>query len=171
MTSMTTDAALIALVRLHHDRVHRFGLRACRDRFDADDAVQQAFTTLARRSDVVAHEGALKWLLSTVQNACRRLMRPLMRERKYLGERVDDGADIQVEELSPEALLERMRLVERVRDAIGELPIGEREVLILRDIEERSGEEVCAALRISEAAMKSRLHRARLHVREALGSR
>jgi RNA polymerase sigma-70 factor (ECF subfamily) len=165
---VASDAALVALVRLHHARVYRFGLRACRDRFDADDAVQQAFTTLARRSDVIEHEGALKWLFSTVLNACRRLMRPLMRERRHLGERVVGDGDIGVEELTPEALLERMRLVERVREAISELPICEREVLLLRDIEGRSGEEVCSALALTEAAMKSRLHRARQSVRRAL---
>ena len=66
------DQALAAMVRLHHDRVYRFGLRVCRDPFDADDAVQEAFTRLAVRRDVVADQGALSWLMTVVRNACLR---------------------------------------------------------------------------------------------------
>jgi len=69
--------ALDALVRAYHDRVYRFGLRACRSAFDADDAVQEAFIKLARRPDVAADPGALSWLMTVVRNACARLLRPL----------------------------------------------------------------------------------------------
>jgi RNA polymerase sigma-70 factor (ECF subfamily) len=43
------DEALATVVRSYHDRVYRFGVRMCRDRYDADDAVQEAFVQLARR--------------------------------------------------------------------------------------------------------------------------
>jgi RNA polymerase sigma-70 factor (ECF subfamily) len=46
----------------------------------------------------------------------------------------------------------------------------QREIILLRDIEELSGERVCAALGLSDAAMKSRLHRARAALRQALRS-
>jgi RNA polymerase sigma-70 factor (ECF subfamily) len=55
--AIVNDAELGELVRVHYDRVHRFGKRVCRDRFDADDAVQEAFAKLARRptcSDIPA---------------------------------------------------------------------------------------------------------------------
>ncbi len=42
MAARGDDEALALLVRAHHDRVYRFGLRVCRDGFDADDAVQEA---------------------------------------------------------------------------------------------------------------------------------
>ena len=48
--------------------------------------------------------------------------------------------------------------------ALQALPPEEREVLILRDLEDLGGQEVAAALHVTLAAMKSRLHRARLHL-------
>ncbi|AUX44682.1 RNA polymerase sigma24 factor [Sorangium cellulosum] len=161
------DGALELLVRAYHDRVYRFGLRVCRDAFDADDAVQEAFTKLARRPDVAGDPGVLSWLMTVVRNLCLRMLRPFARERARLGVRVDDAdADAAPSaELDPQAALERWRLVRAVHEAIAGLEPPYREVLVLRDVEGLTGEEVCATLGLSEAAMKSRLHRARQAVR------
>lgn len=160
-------AALEQLVRAYHDRVHRFGLRACRDGFDADDAVQEAFTKLARRPDVMRDPSVLSWLMTTVRNACLRLLRPFLRERRSLGERAE-ADELPSSDLAPDVALERFRLVHAVHDAIAALETEAREVLLLRDLEGLTGEETASALGISEAAMKSRLHRARSAVRAHL---
>jgi RNA polymerase sigma-70 factor (ECF subfamily) len=162
------DQALEVLVRKYHDRVRRFGTLVCRDHFDADDAVQEAFSRLARRPDVVRDPGALSWLMSVVRNACLRLLRPFAREHSRLGERVEDLEALPSAELDPQAALERWRLVHAVHQAIAALEPPYREVLVLRDVEGLSGEAVCAALGIGEAAMKSRLFRARERVRAAV---
>jgi RNA polymerase sigma-70 factor (ECF subfamily) len=159
------DDALAALVRLHHDRVYRFGLRVCRDGFDADDAVQEAFVKLATRRDVIADRGALSWLLTVVRNTCLHLLRPFRRERRVLGERME-ADELPVAELSPDAALERWQLVRSVHAAIAELAPPYREVLVLRDLEGLTGEETCAALGLETATMKTRLHRARALLRE-----
>jgi RNA polymerase sigma-70 factor (ECF subfamily) len=160
------DEALAALVKLYGDRVHRFGLRVCRDGFDADDAVQEAFTKLARRPDVQRDPGVLSWLFTVVRHTCARLLRPFWRERAHLGARLEEAEEIASPQLSPEAMLERWRLVERVQQAIATLDRPYREVLVLRDLEGLPGETVCATLGISQAAMKSRLHRARTAIRD-----
>jgi RNA polymerase sigma-70 factor (ECF subfamily) len=159
------DRALEALVREYHDRVYRFGVRVCRDAFDADDAVQEAFAKLARRPDVVVDRGALAWLLTVVKNACLRLARTVVRDRLRLGERIDDADAVPSSELDPELALERWRLVELVHRAIAALEKPYREVIVLRDLEGLSGEQVAASLALSEPAMKSRLHRARQQIR------
>ena len=159
------DEALAQLVRAYHDRVYRFGKRACRDASAADDAVQDAFAALARRPEVVRGEGALPWLYTVVRNACLRLLRGLRRTHSRLGDRIDDPDTVAAAALDPEAALARWQLVERVHRAIAALDQPHREVLILRDLEGESGPEVCLALGISAAAMKSRLHRARALVR------
>jgi RNA polymerase sigma-70 factor (ECF subfamily) len=162
--------ALEALVRTYHDRVYRFGLRTCRDGFDADDAVAEAFTKLARRPDVMRDPGVLSWLMTVARRTCLRLLRPFLRERRALGERAE--ADEMVShELAPDAALERFQLVHAVHDAIAALPPEAREVIVLRDLEGLTGEETASALGISEVAMKSRLHRARSAVREHLAPR
>jgi RNA polymerase sigma-70 factor, ECF subfamily len=164
------DDALASLVRLHHDRVYRFGLRVCRDSSDADDAVQEAFMKLATRQDVLADQGALSWLMTVVRNACLRLFRPFHRQRQALGERREDE-EVPAADLSPEAAMERWQLVHSVHAAIAELERPYREVLVLRDLEGLGGEETCAALGLEMAAMKTRLHRARSMLREKIQRR
>ncbi len=164
------DAALEALVHAYHDRVYRFGLRACHDAFDADDAVQEAFTKLATRPDVMRDPGLLSWLFTVVKNTCLRLLRPFLRERRTLGER----SELEVtpdDAPSPEAALARLELVRAVHDAIAGLPPDERDVLLLRDLEGLSGDETSRALGVSAAAMKSRLHRGRAAVRAFVSAR
>ncbi|HEX2873104.1 MAG TPA: sigma-70 family RNA polymerase sigma factor [Polyangiaceae bacterium] len=162
------DEALASLVRAHHDRVYRFGRRVCRDGFDADDAVQEAFVKLSQRPDVARDEGALFWLLSVVKRACLRLLRPFARERKHLGERLADDDDVPDDKLDPQAALERWQLVSAVHAGIATLERPYREVLILRDLEGLSGAETCATLGLELATMKTRLHRARTQLREVL---
>ena len=160
------DAALRELVAVYHDRVYRFGVRVCRDRFDAEDAVQEAFEKLSRRPDVVGDQGALSWLMSVVKHACLRMLRPFVRERRALGDRVDETQV--ASDLDAHAALERWELVQAVHVAIARLERPYREVLVLRDIEGLSGEATRAALGLELATMKTRLHRARAMLRDAI---
>lgn len=156
----TDDDALALLVAEYHDRVYHFGQRVCRDGFDADDAVQEAFTKLARRPDVMADRSALSWLFSVVRRSCQRMLRPFWRRQRMLGEPVEADA-VAADGLSPELAREKFELVRAVQSAIAGLPAPYREVIILRDLEGLSGEETCRALGLELATMKSRLHRAR----------
>jgi len=164
------DRALEVLVRSYHDRVYRFGLRVCRDPFDADDAVQEAFITLARRPDVVRDPGALSWLMTVVRNACLRMLRSFRRPRPLVSEGIEGSGALPASQLDPEAALARWRLVHLVHRAIATLERPYREVLVLRDLEGQTGDQVCAALVLSAAAMKSRLHRARAMIRQKLSA-
>lgn len=165
------DAALATLVRLYHDRVYRFGLRVCRDGFDADDAVQEAFVKLARRPDVMADQGALLWLMTVVKRVCLRLLRPITRERRALGDRIEATAsDAPDEGIRADDALERRELVRAVQAAIAALEPPYRAVLVMRDLEGMSGEETAEALGLPLAAMKTRLHRARGMLRQQLAS-
>jgi RNA polymerase sigma-70 factor (ECF subfamily) len=160
------DDALAEMVRLYHDRVYRFGLRVCRDGHDADDAVQEAFVKLAVRPDVVAHQGALSWLMTVVRNACRRMLRPFARRRRLADAGAEDVAPAEVPDAR--AAMERFELVRRVHAGIAELAEPYRRVLVLRDLEGLSGEDTAAALGLTLASMKTRLHRARAMLRSAL---
>ncbi len=161
------DEALTVLIRAYHDRVYRFGRRVCRDGFDADDAVQEAFVALSTRPDVLRHTGALSWLMTFVRNACQRMLRPFLRQRRALGERVDDDAVVGTL-LDPQQALERWQLVQSVHVAIAALPRHFREVIVMRDLEGLSGEETCRSLGLGSATMKTRLHRARQRLRELM---
>lgn len=162
------NEALALLVQRYHDRVHRFGLRVCRDRFDADDAVQEAFLKLAARPDVQQHQGALSWLMTVVKNACLRLLRPFARRRPLLGEGTNRMDEIPSDAPSADLMLERWQLVHRVYEAIAALPPVYRQVLVLRDLEGLTGEETATKLGIPEPTMKTRLLRARAMMRTAI---
>lgn len=162
------DEALTLLVRAYHQRVYRFGQRVCRDDFDADDAVQEAFVALARRPDVARHSGALSWLMTTVRNACLRMLRPFLRKSRSLEELVDAGEEVVSPLLDPQQALERWEVMRSVHAAIAALPRPYREVVVMRDLEGLSGEETCQALGLEPATMKTRLHRARQQIRELM---
>jgi RNA polymerase sigma-70 factor (ECF subfamily) len=159
------DEALQILVRLYQEQLRRFSRRVCRSDADADDAVQEAFAKLAKRPDVQRDRSSLAWLFAVVRNACLRFLRSLTRRRLAASVELDE---VPATDLSPEELLERHRVGELVRSAIAQLDAPYREVMILRDLEGLSGAQVCASLQISEAAMKSRLMRARTSVRKTL---
>jgi RNA polymerase sigma-70 factor, ECF subfamily len=166
----TDDEALGLLMRAYHERVYRYGLRVCRDGFDADDAVQEAFTKLSRRPDVTRDRGALAWLMTVIRRACIKMLRPFARERRTLGSRVADHHAVEHpdDRDDPRAALERWELVRSIHAAIASLEPPFRDVIVMRDLEGMSGDETCAALGLEPAAMKTRLHRAREKLRRAL---
>lgn len=160
------DEALSQLVRTYHDRVYRFGLRVCRDGWDAEDAVQDAFAKLARRPEVVKDPGALAWLMTVVRRACMRMLKPFARERRTLGQRVDDAEAVPSDAEDAQQALERWELVRSVHAGIAALDRPYREVLVMRDLEGLPGNETCRALGLELASMKTQLHRARAQLRQ-----
>jgi RNA polymerase sigma-70 factor, ECF subfamily len=102
----------------------------------------------------------------------------LRKNRKHLYESIEDGADSEEGDYIPKDFadwreipseeLERGRLKKALQAAIAGLRPKYREVFVLRDVEEMSIAETAKALGITEAAVKTRLLRARLQMRDAL---
>jgi len=69
---------------------------------------------------------------------------------------------------TPDRLLDALERAELLERALAELPEAERETLLLRDVEQLAGEDAARIMGISLAAMKSRLHRGRLHLARSL---
>jgi RNA polymerase sigma-70 factor (ECF subfamily) len=144
---------------------------------EARDAVQEAFLSAFRALDGFQGGSRLStWLHRIAVNAA--LMRLRTRRRRpedpiedLLPRFLEDGhfaaAPAPWRERG-DALLERRELRARVRAAIEGLPEGHRNVLLLRDIEELDTGEVAEMLGLTVGAVKTRLHRARAALREAL---
>jgi RNA polymerase sigma-70 factor (ECF subfamily) len=154
------------LLGRHGDAIFRFAARTCGSGREAEDAVQDGLLSAWKGAATFRGESSARtWLFQVVVHACRR------RHRRRVGE-PDRHAG--VEEAEAVASAERgadERLADRQVGAAMELALaglGEEacEVLVLRDVEGLSGEETAAALGLSLAAMKSRLHRARLELKE-----
>lgn len=147
-------------------QVARFGRRICGDPTDAEDALQD--TLLAVALHLPEYEGRASfstWLFTLVRTACSRRRRTFDARPK---ESLDAAAHEASPAPSPESSAERGELRVALERALDALPEAEREVLALRDVEGLSATEAAAVLGISEAALKSRLHRARASLRERL---
>lgn len=164
------------LVREHAPRMLAVARRFLRSPDDAEDAVQEAFLSAFRALDRFQGQSRLgTWLHRITVNAA--LMKLRSRRRK---------PEESLEELSPrfqedghyEVLPRRWKDADRVladkelragvREGIDRLPETYRNVLLLRDIEELDTAETADVLGISENAVKTRLHRARVALREVL---
>ncbi|GLF99898.1 RNA polymerase sigma factor [Streptomyces yaizuensis] len=152
--------AITALVSGSHPHVRRFAHSLCATPQDAEDAAQEALIILYRRIGMLRASGALaSWMFRIVRNECLRRARSALRHP----EPVPDAALPSFED----EVLRRLE-AELVARAIAALPADQRRVLIMRDIQGYSGRMTADALGLSTAAMKSRLHRARDAVRQAL---
>ncbi|HSA49235.1 MAG TPA: RNA polymerase sigma factor [Yinghuangia sp.] len=156
------EAAITALVSDAHPHVQRFARSLCASPQDAEDAAQEALIILYRKIGMLRASGALaSWMFRIVRNECMRRARLALRRHEPVRDGLAGSAEDDV--------LRRLE-VERLVAAIAALPTDQRQVLIMRDVEGHPGRHVAAALGLSTAAMKSRLHRARSAVREALES-
>jgi RNA polymerase sigma-70 factor (ECF subfamily) len=144
---------------------------------DARDAVQEAFLLAFRALPQFAGKCCLStWLYRIVVNAALMKLRSRRRHPEewieeilpeFNGEGLGAATHGSVEE-PEDAKLERTELQQLVHRCIRCLPERFRTVLVLRDIEELSTEEACRALRLSPAAIKTRLHRARQALQKLL---
>jgi RNA polymerase sigma-70 factor (ECF subfamily) len=160
------------LANEHKDAVYRQMLRVCGNHEDAEDVLMEALLKAFRSLEQLRDSKAFRaWLAQIARRFCwqlreREAMAPLLQlsVMEESAELVQPGElqDVEVARQEIKALLWQ---------AVAELPDEAREIYILRDVEERSGEEVAKRLGITLAAMKSRLHRARQALREKLDAR
>ncbi len=171
-------AAFDRLYREHVDRMYRFAQRLCGSPDDAKDLVQETFLSAYRGlKDFRGDSSVSTWLYTIAAHACQRMRR----KRKGEPERElsldaliptsDGDMPLQVpgDEPSPEERLEHKELRHSLLAAVQKLPKKYRMVLVLRDMEGLSAKETGAVMGLTERAVKSRLHRARLFVRHELG--
>jgi RNA polymerase sigma-70 factor (ECF subfamily) len=171
-------SAFMELVVRHQDRVYRLALRMCRNEADAEEIAQE--TMLLAHRGITSFHGESRfatWLYRIAVNqvlmrrrGARR--RPLQSIETAIAEGRSDpvvAAGGEPPEGADELLDRKMR-ARRVRAALASLDEPHRVALVLRDLEELSAEEAGEILGISPDAVRQRAHRARLRLRELLGS-
>ncbi|MFG2004038.1 RNA polymerase sigma factor [Spirillospora sp. NPDC048911] len=152
--------SITAVIHGAHPHVRRFASHLCASPQDAEDAAQEALIILYRKIGSLRATGALaSWMFRIVRNECLRRARLLSRH--------DEGEAGLMSSAEDEAI-GRLE-AEFVAQAIRELPDVQRRVLIMRDVLGHPGRSVAETLGLSNAAMKSHLHRARSAVRLSLG--
>jgi RNA polymerase sigma-70 factor (ECF subfamily) len=174
------DEAFEELIRRHGPQMLAVIRRYLPEESDAQDALQEALLSVFKAIERFQGDSSLAtWLHRIAVNAA--LMRLRTRRRRPEkpiedllphfsddGHRTEPRADWSVR---PDDAAQNAELRGIVRTAIDELPESYRTILLLRDIEERSTEEVADLLELSLANVKTRLHRARQALRELLDRR
>jgi RNA polymerase sigma-70 factor (ECF subfamily) len=168
-----TDAMLEALVREHSRLVYRIAFSVLRRHQDAEDAAQETFMRVLR----------YRWKLADVRDAKTWLARIAWRvavDRSRLQRRVQEVAlenperpvpEMASSDDSAEETLQETEISATLEKLIAALPPKLREPLILSTVEEMSPREVAETLEISEAAVRSRVFRARQMLKEKLAQR
>lgn len=146
-------------------RLYRMAYAWCHDADLAEDLTQEAITrALARCGQLREIESAPAWLFAILNNCWR----DHLRRRRDLSD--IDGLDDLVLDLQPgpEGLYESRQTTDRVRTAIAGLPIAQRQVITLVDLEEYSYAEVARILEVPVGTVMSRLSRARQALKQRL---
>jgi RNA polymerase sigma-70 factor, ECF subfamily len=163
-------SALEALLERHQRRVFRFGLRMCGEEESAKDVLQETLLAAARNiRDFRGASSVSTWLYSIARSFCIKSRRT----SKFAPEQVQsldgrEAAEVADARRGPDEEAAARQVEDALRTAIGALEPIYREALVLRDVEGLSAPEVSQVLGISVEAVKSRLHRARLAVRERI---
>jgi RNA polymerase sigma-70 factor (ECF subfamily) len=165
-------AARETLALAHRQAAFLLALQLMGNREDALDAAQDSMLRFFTTLDRFHHDQPIRpWLFSIVRNRCRDLMR---RGRVRRSEPIDSEPDRWRPELvdghaDPHRDAEQSELRGRVFAALGALNREQREILVLRDYQDLSYEEIANVLRVPKGTVMSRLHRARKALAASLG--
>jgi len=166
------------LIRPYERMYYRQAFSILRNQEGAEEAVQQAmigiFTHLAQLTE---RDKFKQWGLRIVQNEAKMIWK---KRRQNLYDSIDQGSSDGSSEMTsypkqyadwrdlPSEAMEKREVREAVIRAIGELPEIYREVFMLRDVQQLNLAETMEVLGMNESVVKTRLHRARIMLRESL---
>jgi RNA polymerase sigma factor (sigma-70 family) len=136
---------------------------------DAEDVVQEAYLRAFRFFGSFHGGDGRPWLLAIVRNTCYTWMQH--NRSPELAIPLDDDLQIESKDLNPEALLLQSADTQMVKQALQELPVEFREVLVLRELEGLSYKQIADVSDIPIGTVMSRLARARKRLQQILASR
>ena len=170
-------AAFTTLVRRYEGKVYQLALRLTGNDMDANDVIQDVFLSVFRKIHTFrGHAAFSSWLYRITANAA---FARLNQRKRHAAVSLEDvlpaienssTPDIGTEwSQKPDLALFNKETREALEAAIQSLPDDFKTVVVLRDIQNLSNQEVAEVLNLSIPAVKSRLHRARLLLRRQLG--
>lgn len=172
--SSDPSSAIAELFETYADPIYRLAMQLLGDPAGAEDVVQETFiSAITHRESFEGRSKLSSWLYRIAYNAAigrlrARQMEPLPEDEP------DDESPAPLPHslvdwnLTPEQLHQDSEAAEVLQKAILKLPMKYRVVFFLRDMEDQSTEQTAEVLGLTETAVKVRLHRARLALREAL---
>ena len=170
-------SAFDRLVIKYKDRVFNLCYRLLGNHADSDDSAQEVFIKVYRSLKNFRFESTFStWLYRIAVNTCKNRLASMKYRRNLSMVRLDKPVDTEEnahpveigDPASPAVELARMEKEAAITDAINSLPKEQKEVVVLRDVEGLSYEEVAEITGYNLGTLKSKLARARLRLREKL---
>lgn len=159
------------LVMLHQTKIYNLALNYVKNQEEAKDLAQDIFVTVYRSLPKLREkEKFTSWLFQIAINHCRNRYKKLRRRGYFNNISLDDEESfLQIPgDEGPEKLLQRKNTINLVRSTIDSMPEAEKEIILLRDIQELAYEEISAILDIPLGTVKSKLNRARTSLKDRL---
>lgn len=166
--------AFAALVTAYESKIYNLALRYLGNREDAMDASQEVFLRVFRFLPGFQEEsGFSTWIYRIGVNVCKDMLTKRSRRNEQSIEMPDEEEESRTAEIAdrrydPAQLMEGQELRAVLADTIAELPEQQREMIVLRDIQGLSYEEIAQVLSLESGTVKSRLSRARENLRKKL---
>ena len=171
------ERAFRELIEAHRDRVYNITYRMLGNRPEAEDVAQEVFITVFKTIDSFREESKFStWLYRVAVNHCKNRIKYLARRHDRDRDELDETshqangaiANVVVRMSQPDRALEGVQMEVILQKAIESLDDDHRIVVVLRDVEDLSIEEICEITGLPDGTVKSRLHRARLALRKKL---
>ena len=163
------QAAFGHLVETYQKRVYALTVRMCPTRELAEEAAQEAFLSVWQGLPFFRGDSAFStWLYRLASNACVDLLR---KEGRHQGPSLDDEtvtADVADPSPTPEKAAEQRELRAQIEAGLRSLSPEHREVLVLREIQQLSYDEIADTLSLDLGTVKSRINRGRRQLRDLL---
>lgn len=161
--------AFSELVRRYQDRVYRFLLRLTRSQDDALDLTQDTFMRAYQSIERWRPDALFRtWLFRIARNVAFDRLR---RDKRVEFVELDEDVEIPDAAAGPDAVLETAQRYRLLESALERLPAEQREILLLREIEEMSYDEIAQVLDLNIGTVKSRIARARTALVDRMQSR
>ncbi len=168
------EAAFNRFVLQYQERVFRLLLRMIGDSAEAEDLAQEVFISIFKSIESFRGDSQLStWVYRVAANHCRNRIKYLTRRRRKLTDQYDEQDEGEVHQVQarpnpPDRLLEARQTEHLLQAGLLSLDEEQRELIVLREVEHLSYEEIMTITGLPEGTVKSRLHRARTGLREYL---
>jgi RNA polymerase sigma-70 factor (ECF subfamily) len=175
-------AAFNEVVLLYQQKVTNLVYRLLGNREEAQEIAQEVFVTVFKSIETFRGESKFStWLFRIAANHCKNRIKYLSRRNFHRASQIDDEADrlsgdggdgpalfLQARIERPDKMYEGMQMQAALRRALEELDEEHRTLVVLRDLENLSYEEICDITKLPEGTVKSRLHRARMALKDRI---
>ena len=165
------SGAFDELVARHQDRVFTAVTRFCGNAEDAADIVQRAFINAFRKIQEFKGDSAFStWIYRIAFNQAISFRRENKRNTVSIYGKDDDKIVEPAVESNPTEKIEGEETQKKVQQALEMLEEGDRQIILLKDLQGHSYDEIAAIMQIPKGTVRSRLHRARLELKSKLKS-